>query len=107
VVHGTGEHPRELCGAHSCFEGAERGLGLGDDRLVVLGGSQLEQDAGVVEVARELLDALDLLLEGRALARDGLRLVRVVPEAGRQRLLLEPVDFRFELRKVKDAPLAP
>jgi hypothetical protein len=107
VIDGPGEHPRELRGPQACLEGREGPLGLGDGRRVVLRGAELEQDPGVVDVALELLDARDLLLDPRALARDGLGLVRVVPEAGRQRLLLEPVDLGLEPRQVKDAPLAP
>jgi hypothetical protein len=107
VVDGAREHAAELRRAHAAFERGALRDGLGDRPLVVLGGTQLEQDDGVVEVARELLDARDLLLQPRALAGDRLRLLLVVPEAGGERLLLEPVDFRLQLRKVKDAPLAP
>jgi hypothetical protein len=83
------------------------GRRLGDGGLVVALGAELEQDDGVVQVARELLDPGDVLLERRALPRDGLRLLLVVPEAGRERQLLQPVDLCLELRQVKDAPLAP
>jgi hypothetical protein len=107
VVDGTREHARELGPTDALLEGGQRRLRLGDDRRVVLGRPELEQDARVVDVAAELLDPGDLLLEARPLARDGLGLLRVVPEAGRQRLTLEPVDLGLELRQVKDAPLAP
>jgi hypothetical protein len=83
VIDRTREHARQLGGAEALLEPRQRAFGLGDDPGVVLGGPQLEEDPRVVDVANELLDALDLLLEPGALARDGLRLVRVVPETGR------------------------
>jgi hypothetical protein len=107
VVDGPRQHAPELGRPDAPLERGRLARGLGDRRLVVLRGSQVEQDDGVVEVARELLDAPDLLLERRPLARDGLRLLLVVPEAWSERLLLEFVDVRLQLRKVKDAPLAP
>jgi hypothetical protein len=106
VVDRPGEHPGELRTSDALFEGGHLRLGLGDDRGVVLAGAQVEQDGGVVDVARQFLDRREALLEARALARDGLRLLLVVPETGRERLLLEPVDIGLQLREVKDAPLA-
>jgi hypothetical protein len=107
VVDRAREHARQLGGAEPVLQPRKRALGLGDDPGVVLRGAELEEDARVVDVPDELLDALDLLLEPGALARDGLRLVRVVPETGGQRLLLQSVDLGLEPGKVKDAPLAP
>jgi hypothetical protein len=107
VIDGAGEHALELRLADSRLErGGLRGR-LGDGGLVVLGGAEVEEDDGVVEVAGELLDAGDVLLDRRAPARDPLRLFLIVPEPGGERQLLEPVDLRLELRQVKDAPLAP
>jgi hypothetical protein len=83
------------------------GFRLGDDRLVVFGGSQIEQDLRVVEIARQLLDGSQALLELGALTSYDLRLLLVVPESGDQRLLFEPIDLGLQPRKVKDAPLAP
>jgi hypothetical protein len=80
---------------------------FGDGRLVVLRCPEVAQNDCVVEIARKLLDARDLLLDGCALSRDRLRLFLVVPKPGRERLLLEPVDLGLQLGKVKDAPLAP
>jgi hypothetical protein len=107
VVDGPREHPLELGLADARLERRGLGGGLGDGGLVVLRGAEIEQDDGVVEVARELLDAGDVLLDRRPPARDDLRLLLVVPEAGGERQLLEPVDLCLELRQVKDAPLAP
>jgi hypothetical protein len=107
VVDRAREHPLELGPADAVLElGGLRG-GFGDGRVVVLGGAEVEQDDGIVQVARQLLDRRQALFQRRPLARDALGLLLVVPEAGRERLLLEAVDLRFQLRKVKDAPLAP
>jgi hypothetical protein len=107
VVDGAGEHPLELGLADARLEGGGLRGRLGDGGLVVLRGAEVEQDDGVVEVARELLDARDVLLDRRAPAGDALRLLLVVPEPGGEGQLLEPVDLCLELRQVKDAPLAP
>jgi hypothetical protein len=107
VVHGSGQHARELGPADALLERRKPRLGFGDGPGVVLGRAEFEKDARVVDVARQLLDAVDLLLERRAFAGDGLRLLRVVPEPGDQRLLLESVDLGLEPGQVKDAPLAP
>ena len=55
----------------------------------------------------ELLGELELRLDLRALAQDGLGLVVVVPEARGERRLGQIFEHAFELRDVKDAPLAP
>ena len=52
VVDRAREHPRELGVAHPRVERRELRRRLGDGRLVVLGGAELEQDARVVDVAR-------------------------------------------------------
>jgi hypothetical protein len=44
---------------------------------------ELEQHRRVVDVARQLLDGRELLLDRRAPPVDGLRLLAVVPEARR------------------------
>jgi hypothetical protein len=107
VVDGARQHARQLGAAHARLEGGDLGGGLGDGGVVVALGPEVEQDDGVVEVARQLLDRADLLLEPGPLARDDLRLLLVVPEPRGERQLLEPVDLCLELRQVKDAPLAP
>jgi hypothetical protein len=107
VVDRPGEHPLELGLADACLERGGLRRGLGDGGLVVLRRTEVEQDDGVVEVARELLDAGDVLLDRRPPPRDDLRLLLVVPEPRGERQLLEPVDLCLELRQVKDAPLAP
>jgi hypothetical protein len=73
----------------------------------VLGRTEFEQDGGVIQVARELLDRRDPQLDLRPLAGDRLRLLLVVPETGGEGERLEAIDFGFQPREVKDAPLAP
>jgi hypothetical protein len=107
MVDRSGEHPRELGVADPRVERRELRAHLGDRRLVVLRGPELEKDVRVLDVADELLGAADQLLERRALAVDGLRLLLVVPEPGREGLPLEALRLRLQLREVKDAPLAP
>jgi hypothetical protein len=107
VVDGAREHSRQLGVAHAPVERRKLRGRLRDGRLVVLGGAELEQNAGVIDVADQLLGAADQLLERRALAVDRLRLLLVVPEPRRERLPLEALDLRLQLGKVKDAPLAP
>ena len=70
-------------------------------------GAELEKHLGVFGVALQLLERLHGLLERRALARDGLRLLGVVPEAGDEGALAELLDLPLQPRDVKDAPLAP
>ena len=88
------------------FEGGQLLGDLVDDALVLLGGAELEHLLRVVDVARELLDLVDLLLDAGALAGDRLRLLGVVPEAGSHRRFVQTIDLVLELRDVKDAPLA-
>jgi hypothetical protein len=106
VVHLAGEHARELGGAQALLELREAAADLVDDGVVLLGGAELEELLRVVDVPRELLDELDGLLDRRPLAVDGLRLLRVVPEAGGERGLVQAIDLVAKLRDVKDAPLA-
>jgi hypothetical protein len=107
VVHRAREHPRQLGCPDARLERRHLPRSLRDGRLVVALGPEVQKDDGVVQVPRQLLDGAEMLLDRGALAGDDLRLLLVVPETGGERLLLEPVDFRLQLRQVKDAPLAP
>jgi hypothetical protein len=107
VIDRTREHARELGFPNALFKGGHLGLRLGDDPLVVLARAQVEKNAGIVDIARQFLDAREALFEGRSFARDCLCLLLVVPEPGGESLLFETIDLRLQLRKVKDAPLAP
>jgi len=89
------------------LEGREERLGLRDGGVVTAFGAQIQEDLRVVDVAPELLERRDRLLEAGALARDGLCLLRIVPETGDEGLLAELVDVLLQLGEVKDAPLAP
>jgi hypothetical protein len=107
VVDRPGEHPRELGGANAGLERRQLRFGFGDHLFVALRRAELDENAGVLDVACQLLDAADLLLETGAPSGDDLRLLLVVPEPGSERLLLQLVNRGLQLRKVKDAPLAP
>jgi hypothetical protein len=107
VIDRPGKHARELGAADARLESRKLRFDLGNHLLVALGRAEFEQHACVLDVARQLLDAADLLLEAGALSVDDLRLLLIVPEPGGKRLLLEPAYRGLELRKVKDAPLAP
>jgi hypothetical protein len=81
-------------------------FGLVHGGLVVLGGAELEEHLGVLDVARELLERVERLLDAGALAVDRLRLAGVVPEPRRERLGVERLELLVQPREVKDAPLA-
>jgi hypothetical protein len=106
VIHLPREHPRQLRLPQAHLERGHLLADLLHDRLVVLGCAELEELLRVVDVARELLDLLDELLDARALAIDRLRLLRVVPEPWGERLFVQAIDVLLQLRDVKDAPLA-
>ena len=74
---------------------------------VVFGRAKLEKNVRVVEIARQLFNRMNLLFESRAMPCYRLGLLRVLPKAWCEGLLLEVFDLRLELREVKDAPLAP
>jgi hypothetical protein len=107
VIDLTGEHARKLGVTHAALELGHLPGDLVDDPVVFFLRAEIEQLFRVVDVARELLDGLDGLLDARAFARDGLSLLLVVPKSGSERRLVELVDFRLQFRDVKDAPLAP
>jgi len=56
------------------------GFGVGQHLGIVLGLGQLDQADGVVELAGQGLVAADGVIEMGALAQQGLRLLRAVPE---------------------------
>ena len=102
----AGEHPPELRRAQALLEVRELRGDLFDDRVVFLRYAELEELLRVVDVARQLLRRLDLLLDARPLPRDLLGLLRIIPEPRSQRFLVEALDLLLQLRDVKDAPLA-
>jgi hypothetical protein len=83
VIDRAREHPLELGRAHPRGKAGNLRGRLGDGCVVLFGGPQLEQYRGVVDVARELLDGAELLLDARSPAIDRLSFLPVVPEAGR------------------------
>jgi hypothetical protein len=106
VIDLAREHPAQLRSAQALLEIRNLRRDLFDHGVVLLGDSELEELLGVVDVARQLLGRLDLLLDVRALSRDLLGLLRVVPESGSEGRLVEALDLLPQLRDVKDAPLA-
>ena len=76
--------------------------------VVVLGGAELEQDLRVVDVARELLEGAERLLEAASASGSP-----PAPSFGRPRSRARAsarssvVDLVLQLGEVKDAPLAP
>jgi hypothetical protein len=107
VVDRPGEHSFEFRLPDSAFKHAHLSSRLGNGRVVALGGTELQEDGRIFEVAPELLERGDALLKRDALAVDSLGLLLVVPESGRERLPLELLYVRLEFGEVKDAPLAP
>jgi hypothetical protein len=106
VVDRARQHPPELCRTEPALEVGDLTGDLGRDGLVLLRDAELEELLRVLDVPRELLGGLELLLDPGALSGDDLRLLGVVPEPRREGLLVQPFDFPLELRDVKDAPLA-
>jgi hypothetical protein len=70
---------RSSISAQSCLD---RGLALGDRRLILFHLAELDQRERVLDVAFELGDSLDLRLELGAFAHQLLRVLGVVPEVG-------------------------
>ena len=74
------EQALELALAGFRAQPRQRRLGLGKDRLIVLGLGELDQAQRVIELALDLAIALDAALEPRALAQQRLRRRGLVPE---------------------------
>jgi hypothetical protein len=89
------------------FDAQDLRLGVGDGRLIVFGDAELEILIGVGELFVELLERLELAFDVGALAEQRLRLALIVPEIGGAGLFVQLGKSSFELRDVKDAPLAP
>ena len=81
-------------------------LGFLDDGILALGLAELDEFDRLVEVAAELRDGADLLIEPVALTQELLRLLLVVPEIGRFREGVQLLEaFRCDI-PVKDASSA-
>jgi hypothetical protein len=74
---------------------------------IILDGGQLEQFAGFVEFARDVVQRADDLDETRALAAQVLRLLGVRPDLGRFERTLDLGQPRCTARIVKDTPSEP
>jgi hypothetical protein len=106
VIDLAGEHPTELRRAQPLLEVRDLRRDLLDDGIVLLGDTELEELLRVFDVTRQLLGRFDLLLDVRALARDLLGLLRIVPKPRSEGRLVEALDLLLQFRDVKDAPLA-
>ena len=84
----------------------EARLALVDGGLVVLGFAQLDQGDRIIELALELLVAADGALERLALAHQLLRRLRVAPEVGILRALVQVFQACGGAIPVKDASAA-
>jgi hypothetical protein len=85
------------------------GFGLGHafrERVRVAFDGELEEDAGVVELAALALPAVERRGQLRAFTLDLLGPLVIVPEVGLPDLLVEDLEARFGSRDVKDAPAA-
>src|ERR1700690_974690 len=106
VIGRPAEHPRELHRPRSAFEIGHEPFGFGDRWLVARFNAEIEEHLRVLDVLRELLEGVDVLLDPRAFARELLRFLMVVPKTRNECLLTELIDFALQPRYVKDAPLA-
>ena len=84
----------------------ERGLGLGDHLRIVLGLAELDHGQLVVELALDLADRAEPILERVALLHGALRFRAVVPEIGVFGLLVQLGEPRLRCIDVKDASSA-
>jgi hypothetical protein len=100
------EQRLELAPRHLGLEGAQRLLGLVDDRLILLGLAELDHADIVLEVALDPPDGGELILEVGAFLHQALGALIVVPQIGifgEGVQLLEPPACLVE---VKDASSA-
>ena len=92
---------------NTCFSLLESELTIvGNDALVVLQRTELQVLLRVDDGARQLLGKLDLLDRLGAAPHDALGTLLILPEARLARDLVDLVDLPFQLRDVKETPLA-
>jgi hypothetical protein len=106
VVELAGEPRGELQIVHARAEVLEHGVAVGGHLRGIVGERELVADLRLLEVRSDRLVALDLIAKARGLGHDGLGGVRVVPEAGLARLLLQGRDIRalgVEVQVLADA----
>ena len=100
------EQALELALAGLLSEPLEGGLGLREDRLVILGLRELDQPQRVLELALDLAVTLYAALEARALAQQGLRRCGLLPEVRVLDQGIELGEAPDRLVPVKDASSA-
>ena len=88
------------------FQVLQRGLGLGDDAGIVLGFAELDHADIVLEVALDLADAVERVLQRGPLLHQLLRLLGIVPEIRGLGELVQFRQTRGRLFDVKDASSA-
>ncbi len=106
VIRGSRQHARELGAPHALRQGLGLLVELGEQPLVVFLRRELEELDRLSDILRQRGRKLDFFDQPGTLAQDRLSLVLVVPETGFARDLIDLADIPFELRDVKDAPLA-
>ena len=106
VIGRATEHALKLRAPHRAFQCGSKRCGFFQSLLVILLGGEFEELFGVLRLRLELANHVQLLGRRRPLAQQRLRLVLVVPEIRIAGELIELLYFAFELRDVKDAPLA-
>ena len=84
----------------------QRGLGLGDDAGIVLGLAEFDHADIVLELALDLADAVERILQRGPLLHQLLRLLGIVPEIGSFGELVQFRQTRGGLFDVKDASSA-
>ena len=96
----------ELAAGDFLLQVFQRGLGLGDDALVVLGFAEFDHADIVLEFALDLADAVERILQRGPLLHQLLRLLGIVPEIGIFGELVQLGQARRGCIDVKDASSA-
>ena len=102
----AGQQCLELAARRLGLQAIERGLRLGDYRRILLGLAELDHGELVVEIALDLADRAEPVLERVALLHGALRFGAVVPEIGVFGLLVQLGEPRLRCIDVKDASSA-
>ena len=96
----------ELAAGDFLLQGLQRVLGFGDDALIVLGLAELDHPDIVLELALDLADAVQRILQRGALLHQLLGLLGIVPEIGIFGELVQLGEARRGCLDVKDASSA-
>ena len=102
----AGQQGLELAPRGFALQLLERGLRIGDDRLILLGLAELDQRDLVVQLLLDPADRLELIVERVALLHDLGGALRIVPQAGVFGELVQLGQTRIGRIEVKDASSA-